>query len=310
MSAMTDAELLERLGECLLADPVPPGAAERQVLHRALDEAPAAPVVELHSERQWRRLRRPVAATIAATILLSGTAAAAVETNTLPGPLRSLAVTLGLPVTPGAFAQAQRALSDLTNALAAQDSVAVRADLVRLQAALAQLSPSDRAELGPGVAGLIAQADIFLVAQPSATSDEKSSGASRGGDRNGRENSTDDADGSSDRAGGGDQGESNDSDGSGSPTQAGPSAATATAPSGQSDGDDTSGGTVASGTPSPTGVDGDGSSGSSDGGSTTVGSTSPSGSDGSGPSGGSDGSGTSGGSDGGSGGTDGGGSPS
>jgi len=312
MSAVSDGELLERLGECLLADAAAPDARARAALHLALDEAPAPSVLAPHTQRQWRRIRRPVAATIAATILLSGSAAAAVETNTLPGPLRSLAVTLGLPVTPSAFTQAQSAVSDLTRALAARDPVLVRADLASLEAALAQLSPSARAELGPGVVGLIAQAEIFLASQP----DDRASAGARGGDGSGnRESPTDDATGahpSSGGAEGGEPSETNDADGSGSgspaPTGTG---GPATVSSGQGDGDDVSGGVVATGTsPTGTAVDGGGSTGTSDGGSTTTATTGTSdGSDGSGTSGGSDGSDGSGtsSSDGGSGGSDGGG---
>jgi hypothetical protein len=323
MTATTDDELLERLGTCLLADPVRPGAAERAALRRALDDsAPVASVVSLHTRRPWRRIRRPVAATIAVTILLSGSAAAAVETNTLPGPLRSLAVTLGLPVSPSAFMEAQNALSDLTRALAARDPLLVRADLANLEAALSQLSPSARAELGPDVAGLVAQAEIFLAAQPGAAWGTRAAAGSRGGAGD-RDSATDDATGvhaSSGRAAGV-SAETNDSDGlgSGSTTQAGAGTPSATTSSGPSDGDDVSGGAVATSSPTPTGAGGT-SSGDSSGGSTSTSTTSPGGtssgsgtSDGSGTSGGSDGSGGSvslDGSDGGSGGSDDGGSGS
>lgn len=296
---MSHDELLDRLGACLLADPAVPEASERAALHRALEDSSAASVRALPTGRQWRRFRRPVAATIAATIVLSGSAAAAVETNTLPGPLRSLAVTLGLPVTPTALAQAQSALSDLARALAARDPVAVHADLSSLQAALPQLSPSDRAQLGPGVEDLIAQAEIFLAAQ----SDDGTSRASRDRDGADRTSGADDATQPSGRSGGGDaagRDDSGDHD-SGSPTLASPGTTATPGSTGTPDGDDPSGGSTGGGTSSGSTVDGGTSSGGSDGGTTTTAPTS-----GDGGSGGSDGSGGSTSSDGGSDGSDGG----
>ena len=280
MTAMRHDELLGRLGACLLADPAAPDADERAALHRALEHSPTPSVPSRPTGRQWRRFRRPVAATIAATIVLSGGAAAAVETNTLPGPLRSLAVTLGLPVAPTALTQAQNALSDLARALTARDPVAVRTDLASLEAALPQLSPSDRADLGPGLADVIAQAQIFLAAQ----SDQEASRASRNGDGLDRTHATGDATAPAGRSGGDDPEGANDSGGqdSGSPPISGPGTPTAPGPTGTSDGDDVRGGSVSGGTSPGTTTDGGTSSGGSDGGTTTTAPTSPDGSGGSG----------------------------
>jgi hypothetical protein len=277
---MDDDRLLEELGRTLLVDPVLPDGDERAALHRALLEAPQA-TATVRAPRGIRVLRRPVAAGVAAVILLSGGAAAAVETDSLPAPLRSIAATLGLPVPPSPLAQAQHAVVDLSRALAAREVAATRDALTSLLAALPALSASDRAQLGPDVAELIAEAEIFLAAQPansSSASPDPEAGARRG------TGGTDDA-GTSGR-GSGDDSSGTDERGS---TGSQASGAGATGASAATGGETQSGGDGATSGPATTGggtdgggLDGGGSAPTASGGTpTTVGTTNTDGGDGS-----------------------------
>jgi hypothetical protein len=308
---MGDDQLLSRLGACLTSDARPPDPDGRAAMHAALQDGPSLSPLSSPPRvgARWGRLRRPVAAGIAATILLSGGAAAAVETDTLPGPLRDWAVTIGLPVTPSALMRAQSALSDLTHALAVRDPAAVRADLATLRAALNVLDANDRAALGPATTGLIAEAEIFLAGEAPSPSDPGAGGSTSGGP-----NATSGAAGDS-SAGEGHSGQGQTSGGSGSANTGGsdggnvatsddatgsltqPSSAS-TEPADGDDGGSASTSTTGSSSTSVTSSDGGSSSGGT---STSGGSTSMSIS-------GSDGSGGSTGTDGGSSGTDGGGS--
>jgi hypothetical protein len=182
MRALDDDRLLESLGEALMSDPALLDDDERAVLHRALGAAPADSAGP-RASRGLRALRRPAAAGVAAVIILSGGAAAAVETDTLPAPLRGIASSLGLPASPSSLAQAQSAVADLSRALAARDPAATRAALTSLLSALPELSASDRAQLGPMVAELIAEAEIFLAGDSTKSSSNRRS-ASSGRDPN------------------------------------------------------------------------------------------------------------------------------
>jgi hypothetical protein len=202
-------------------------------------------------------------------------------------------------------------MADLTRALAAHDIAATRAALSSLLAVLPELNASDRAQLGPAVHQLIAEAEIFLAGEPAQSSkDERAAPNShRSSHGGGVEDSGQPTGASRDEA---NEHESTDGQGSGQSNTAstgspatggegvseGSEATSGSATSGGSDGDGVDGGgavtPVPSGSPTTVGTTGsdggsggqtDGSDGS--GATTTPTSNETSGSDGSGSSDGS-----------------------
>ena len=186
---LDDTTLLAALGEVLAPEPAAPDAAALAALHRALDlrasvaadpaadpaaDRPgSAPVVAIATATGWgrrggtlHRLRHPVAAAVAVAVLATGgVAAAGVATDHLPGPARSVAYDLGLPVSSPSLATARGTLGQLQAALGAHDPVAVRAAASQLRAEVATLSPADRAALGDRLAVALAQATVVIAAR-------------------------------------------------------------------------------------------------------------------------------------------------
>ena len=178
---LDDTLLLAALGEVLAPEPAAPGAEAMAALHRALDDRAAAavdiatardglaPVIPLAQASRWaqhggalHRLRHPVAAAVAVAVLAtSGAAAAAVATDHLPGPTRTVAFDLGLPVSSPALTTARGTLAQLDAAVAASDPSRIRATADLLRTELAALSPSDRAAIQAAAAVGLARADTF-----------------------------------------------------------------------------------------------------------------------------------------------------
>ncbi len=270
MSGVLDDEtLLAALGEALAPEPAAPGVDDIDALHRALAERAsagdagdsAAAVVPIASAGGWgqrggplHRLRHPVAVAAAVAVLATGgVAAAAVATDHLPGPTRTVAYALGLPVTSPGLRAADGTLAALQSALAGSDVHQIRDldDLLRRQ--IAGLSPSDRSTIEVRAADAMNRADALLAPSPSSSggspgapdpASSATSGTSAGGHGSGS--------GSSGRSGGGSSGSSGGGSGSNS-TPGGPG------PSGSSGGGANSGGPTATTVPRTD----DGSSGSS-----------------------------------------------
>jgi hypothetical protein len=132
MAELTDFELLAQLGDALDTPPVRPDAASLARLHATLTELEleSEPVaittaVRRHTVAQRSAARRRrvagrssilVAGAVAAA-LTAGVAAAAVATNTLPGPTRAFAYDVGLPVTSPSLYHAQQTEAQLRQAL-------------------------------------------------------------------------------------------------------------------------------------------------------------------------------------------------
>jgi hypothetical protein len=169
---LSDTELLEMLAGALAPAPVVPTPAEREQLRRVLASDLPSFELDVLSPRKvipLRRLRRPIVAAVAAAVLTTGGAAAAVESNTLPGPLRNIAVAVGLPVTSPTLEQVDNDLAALRAALSVGDVAAIRADVAMLRRDLDALGPADRATAAVGANLLLAQADGWLTAHPSAS---------------------------------------------------------------------------------------------------------------------------------------------
>ena len=169
-----DDTLLAALGEALAPEPAVPGPEAMAALHEALgargvkeSEDGSAVVVPFTQPKgrsaTWagiHRLRHPVTAAVAVGILAtSGVAAAGVATDHLPGPTRSVAYALGLPVTSPALASAKGTINQLRSALASHDQSQVPALASLLRAQLAGLSAADRASIQMAAADLLARAD-------------------------------------------------------------------------------------------------------------------------------------------------------
>ncbi|MHB1968753.1 MAG: hypothetical protein ACYCPK_00755 [Acidimicrobiales bacterium] len=127
MSDVDDRRLLDALGDALAPRDVVPDPFVRARLLSAL-EGPAPLAVA--RARSWRRRVAhhggAWAVAAAGVFVVSAVAAAAVVTDTLPGPTRAIAYDLGLPVTSPALHQTESDLSNLRHALAAHDRRDVR----------------------------------------------------------------------------------------------------------------------------------------------------------------------------------------
>ncbi len=158
----TDDELLAQLAEGLRAGAPGPDDAAWAGLDAALAELAAPPVVAPIAVR-GRRGRRNVsvlALSVAAALTVGGAAAAAVATNTLPGPLRSIAFTLGLPVTSPALYQAQQEESRLRATLHAHLGARAHSIGETLAAHIKSLDPTDQSSIAGTADGLLREAGV------------------------------------------------------------------------------------------------------------------------------------------------------
>jgi hypothetical protein len=190
-----DDALLATLGAALAPEPVEPGPEAMAALHQALDartldaaDGDSGVVVPFAPPKRrsatWvgiHRLRQPVVAAVAIGVLAtSGVAAAGVATDHLPGPTRTVAYDLGLPVTSPALEAARGTMAQLKVALAAHDVAQVLASAALLRTRLAGLSTTDRAQIEASAGDLLAQADTFTQADASGTSTGSGSSAGTG----------------------------------------------------------------------------------------------------------------------------------
>ncbi len=169
---LTDGELLDLLADALDPAPIRPTPVEYEQLRKALGTVPPPEAERRQTPRKvtsLRRLPHPVAAVVMVATLTTGGAAAAVETNTLPGPLRGLAFAVGLPVTSPADEKVDNDLAALRAALNLGDAVAIRADAAALSHDLDGLSPDDRVTFDGEANLLLAQAAVWLTAHPSVS---------------------------------------------------------------------------------------------------------------------------------------------
>ena len=185
---LTDGELLDLLADALDPAPIRPTPAEYEQLRKALATVPPPEAERRQTPRKvtsLRRLPHPVAAVVMVATLTTGGAAAAVGTNTLPDPLRSIAFAVGLPVTSPADERIDNDLAALRATLNLGDAMAIRADAAALSRDLDALSPDDRVTVDGGANLLLAQAAVWLNAHPSV-SDPIGSGGRHQGNTDGR----------------------------------------------------------------------------------------------------------------------------
>jgi hypothetical protein len=182
LADVADVELLSLLGAALVPSATLPDEITLARLHATLadlevdsepldittargrhDRGRLAPV-----RRRFASRSSIVAASAIAFALTAGVAAAAVATNTLPGPTRAIAYDLGLPVTSPALFRAQGTSTQLHQAILAKD----RTQEVRLGrqliGELKVLNPSDLAQIRRSAQSLLHEIGLKMPTLSSA----------------------------------------------------------------------------------------------------------------------------------------------
>jgi len=176
----SDDELLARLKEAFPAPAATPDGAARQHLLDALatDNVVSIDTSASRSARLRRRFGSHVSAltlSAAGVLALGGVAAAAVATNTLPGPTRAIAYDLGLPVTSPALFQARAQLHQLNTANEMHQKQTARNLSRKLIGDLKSLNQSDLSQIRSAahnaleVSGLLSQATKILGTSATTT---------------------------------------------------------------------------------------------------------------------------------------------
>jgi hypothetical protein len=183
MAEFTDVELLSRLTVALAPPPVRPDESALAQLHATLEElsiefepASIATPAERRSIRQRRNVgpRRTVrrsslvAASAIACALAAGVAAAAVATNTLPGPTRAFAYDIGLPVTSPSLFAAQRSAAQLKQSIASNNLPREKVLGQQLIGELKTLDVSDLSQIRAVADTLLADVGLPIPALPNA----------------------------------------------------------------------------------------------------------------------------------------------
>lgn len=158
-----DARLLELLGDALAPGPAEPGPAELALLHDDLASrrsrlTATASAPSGSSARRRPAPRRLVWAGAAAAVLV-GLAAAGVRTDRLPGPLRTAAFDIGLPVSSPALVATRGDLSQLGAVLGTGRTASIRAAASKVRGDLQNLDPDERQLVERSATTLLAQAD-------------------------------------------------------------------------------------------------------------------------------------------------------
>jgi hypothetical protein len=162
MAELTDDDLLSRLSVALAPLPVRPDEKSIARLHATLAELELenvpANVVSLDHHRttaprsahvRRRRFTRSsiLVASAISFALSAGVAAAAVATNTLPGPTRAFAFDLGLPVTSPSLFRAQQVANQLKQSIFAKDHAQEKQLGQQLISAMKTLDSSDLSQI-------------------------------------------------------------------------------------------------------------------------------------------------------------------
>jgi hypothetical protein len=178
MAELTDFDLLSRLQVALAPPPIRPDEKSIARLHATLAEleletAPVRSISTVHHRTtpgrsaQVHRRRFTVHSSIfvAGAIsfaLTAGVAAAAVATDTLPGPTRAFAYDLGLPVTSPALFRAQQVASQLQQSITARDHAQDKRLGRQLISAVKTLDPSDLSQIRSTAEKLLTEVGLGL----------------------------------------------------------------------------------------------------------------------------------------------------
>jgi hypothetical protein len=182
MAELTDVELLSRL-EVVLAPPrVSPDEKTMAQLHATLGELalekepvniqsavrPRAQNVARARRRRFRTRSSVLVAGAVSLALTAGVAAAAVVTNTLPGPTRAIAYDLGLPVTSPSLFRAQQIAKQLQQSIDAQDRAQEKRLAQSLLGALKTLNASDFSQIRSTADKLLTEVGLGLPVPPNS----------------------------------------------------------------------------------------------------------------------------------------------
>jgi hypothetical protein len=178
MAELTDVELLSQLHEALATPPARPDEASLAKLHATLAELelefePVAITTAVRhrsgAQRSATTRRRRFAgrssilvASAVAAALTAGVAAAAVATNTLPGPTRAVAFDLGLPVTSPSLFQAQQTETQLRQSLHHLDGPQSRRLGQQLIGEMQSLNFSDLSQIRASADALLVEIGLGL----------------------------------------------------------------------------------------------------------------------------------------------------
>jgi hypothetical protein len=182
MSELTDVELLTRLQDALTPAPARPDEVSLARLHATLAELanesePVSITTALERRDRVRStpLRRRVtartslvAASALAFALTAGVAAAAVATNTLPGPTRAIAYDLGLPVTSPALFRAETSANQLHQAILTNNHTRERQLAHQLVGDLKTLNTSDLSQIEKAAKKLLVEVGVSVPKLPGA----------------------------------------------------------------------------------------------------------------------------------------------
>ncbi len=152
-------ELSVQLREALRDEAVLPDDAALTRLDEALEELAAG----AHLRRPRPSVRRPTSIAVmslASVLLVGGAAAAAVATDTLPGPLRNVAYRLGLPVTSPGLHRAEGLAAGLQATLQAHHRAEAHTLATQLQQQLTTLDPQDRRSIESEASALLSAAGL------------------------------------------------------------------------------------------------------------------------------------------------------
>jgi hypothetical protein len=177
MAELTDVELLTSLRIALSPPPAVPDDIALAQLHATLQELETefAPV-DISTATQSRRNRHGtrvlhsrrgarstfVAASAIAFALTAGVAAAAVATNTLPGPTRAFAYDVGLPVTSPALYGAQQSAAALRQSIISNNLHQQKVLGHQLIGELKTLDVSDLSQIRATAAKLLTEIGLTL----------------------------------------------------------------------------------------------------------------------------------------------------
>jgi hypothetical protein len=174
---MNDEELLEQLGAAFAVEPIEPPPGSVLALHRAVRAGAR------HQTRGSRR--RWVSAGLVGGVLSTGWAAAAAASgDPLPGPIRSIAYEVGLPVDSRNLVDARHDRDALRAALRQNDPAAIATQAKALRRELSTLENSERSKIQAEADQLLQQAND----DHSSQSDHQDPGATQG--QTGSPNST------------------------------------------------------------------------------------------------------------------------
>lgn len=183
---ISDDALLDRLTDALAPEPSAPSASELGRLRDAL-AARRSRVVPLGApDRSRPRRPRPHPGRLAwiagAAAVVVGLGAAGVRTDVMPGPLRSAAFAVGLPVSSPALVATRGDLSDLDGVLGSGRAASIRAAAAKVRDDLRSLDPDERQRVAGKAGALLAEADAETGPSPA---DAVPAGTSGSGDASG-----------------------------------------------------------------------------------------------------------------------------